>query len=79
MKNVVFWDIKTQFVPQRRHATFPLQSQMPSSGMWHRVALVRTDVSEERIASIIRVTRIGAVGTTLANLRREHSFGFAGY
>jgi hypothetical protein len=30
-----------------------------------RVALVRTDVSEERIASIIRVTRIGELGTTL--------------
>jgi hypothetical protein len=26
--------------------------------MLHRVALVRTDVSEERIASIIRVKRI---------------------
>jgi hypothetical protein len=25
MKNVVFWDIKTQFVPQRRHITSPLQ------------------------------------------------------
>jgi hypothetical protein len=31
-----------------------------------RVALVRTDVSEERIASIIRVTRIGELETTLA-------------
>jgi hypothetical protein len=30
------------------------------------LALVRTDVSEERIASIIRVTRIGELGTTLA-------------
>jgi hypothetical protein len=25
MKNVVFWDIKTQFVPHRRHITSPLQ------------------------------------------------------
>jgi hypothetical protein len=32
---------------------------MASSGMLHRVALVRTDVSEERSASIIRVTIIG--------------------
>jgi hypothetical protein len=39
---------------------------MPSSGMLRLVALVRTDVSEERIASIIRVTRIGELGTTLA-------------
>jgi acetolactate synthase regulatory subunit len=34
--------------------------------MLHRVALVRTDVSEERIAPIIRVTRISELGTTLA-------------
>jgi hypothetical protein len=26
MKNAVFWDIKTQFVPDRRHITFPQQS-----------------------------------------------------
>jgi hypothetical protein len=26
MKNVVFWDIETQFVPHRRHITYPLQS-----------------------------------------------------
>jgi hypothetical protein len=30
------------------------------------VALVRADVSEERISSIIKVTRIGELGTTLA-------------
>jgi demethoxyubiquinone hydroxylase (CLK1/Coq7/Cat5 family) len=34
-----------------------------SSVMLRRVALVRTDVSEERIASIIRVTKIGELGT----------------
>jgi hypothetical protein len=39
---------------------------MASSGMLRRVALVRTDVSEELSASIIRVTRIGELGTTLA-------------
>jgi hypothetical protein len=46
---------------------------MPSSGMLRRVALVRTDVSEERITSIIRVTRIGELGTALAltNNRRR--------
>jgi hypothetical protein len=37
--------------------------RMPSSGMWSRVALVRTDVLEERIASIIRLTRICELGT----------------
>jgi hypothetical protein len=39
---------------------------MSSSGMILRVALVRTDVSEELSASIIRVTRNGEQGTTLA-------------
>jgi demethoxyubiquinone hydroxylase (CLK1/Coq7/Cat5 family) len=39
---------------------------MPSSGTLRRVALVRTDVSEENIASIMRVTRIGELGTALA-------------
>jgi hypothetical protein len=35
------------------------------SGMLRRVALVRTDVSQELSASFIRVTRIGELGTTL--------------
>jgi hypothetical protein len=33
---------------------------------WHHVALVRTEVSKKLSASIIRVTRIGELGTTLA-------------
>jgi hypothetical protein len=41
-------------------------SRIPSSGMLRRVAIVRTDVSEERIASDIRMTRICKVGRTLA-------------
>jgi hypothetical protein len=36
---------------------------MASSGMLRRVALVRTDVSEELSAPIIRVTRISELGT----------------
>jgi hypothetical protein len=39
--------------------------RMASSGMLRRVALVRTDISEERFASIIKVARIGVLGTTL--------------
>jgi hypothetical protein len=34
--------------------------------MLRRVALVRTDVSEELSASFIRLTRIGELGTMLA-------------
>jgi hypothetical protein len=39
---------------------------MPSSGMLCGVALVRTNVSEERIASVIMVTGIIELGSTLA-------------
>jgi hypothetical protein len=39
---------------------------MVSSGMLLRVALIKTDVSEELSASFIRVTRISELGTTLA-------------
>jgi hypothetical protein len=40
--------------------------RMPSTGMLRFVALASTDVSEVRIASIIRVTRIGELATMLA-------------
>jgi hypothetical protein len=36
------------------------------SGMLRRVALVRTDVTEELSTSFFRVTRIGELGTTVA-------------
>jgi hypothetical protein len=39
---------------------------MVSSAMLRRVALVRTDVSRERGTSVIRVIRIGELGTMLA-------------
>jgi hypothetical protein len=39
---------------------------MASCGMLRRVALVRTHFSEELSASLIRVTRIGELGTTLS-------------
>jgi UDP-N-acetylglucosamine 2-epimerase len=38
---------------------------MVFSGMLRRVALVRTDVSEEPGASFMRVTKTGELGTTL--------------
>jgi hypothetical protein len=49
---------------------------MASSGMLRRVALVRTDVSEELSAYFIRVTRIVEVGIMLAvtsNRRTQRS------
>jgi hypothetical protein len=45
---------------------------MPSSGMLHHVALVKTEVSEERSASIIRVASIGELGT-LSVTSNQHS------
>jgi hypothetical protein len=38
---------------------------MPCFGILRRVTVVRTDVSEERIASIIKVTIIDELGTSL--------------
>jgi hypothetical protein len=46
---------------------------MASSGMLHRVALVRTDVSEELNASIIRVT-IRELGTLAVTSSRRMLF-----
>jgi hypothetical protein len=44
---------------------------MASSGMLRHVALVRTDVSEELNASIIRVARIGVLGTLAVTSNRR--------
>jgi hypothetical protein len=54
---------------------------MPSSGMLRRVNLIRTDVSEELGASIIRVRRIGELGITIAvtSNRRTLRLVTAGY
>jgi hypothetical protein len=46
---------------------------MVSSGMLRRVILVRTGVSEERNATIIRVTRIDELVTTLTVFLRSVS------
>jgi hypothetical protein len=49
---------------------------MLSSGMLRHVALVRTDVSEERSASFIRVTIVGELGTTLAVTSNRRTYFF---
>jgi hypothetical protein len=46
---------------------------MPSSEMLRHVALVRTDVSEEPSASIIRVTRFCELGTKLGVTSKRSS------
>jgi hypothetical protein len=46
---------------------------MAVSEMLRRVALVRTDVSGELSASIIRVTRIGELGRKLAVTINRHT------
>jgi hypothetical protein len=43
---------------------------MKNAVFWD-VALVRMDISEERISSIIGVTRVGALGRTLAVTRNR--------
>jgi hypothetical protein len=40
--------------------------RMPFSGMWYHLALVRTDISDEHITSIIKMERIKELGWTLA-------------
>jgi hypothetical protein len=48
---------------------------MAASEMLRRVALVRTDVSEELSASFIKVTRIGVLGTTPAVTSNRRTLG----
>jgi hypothetical protein len=50
---------------------------MVSCGMLRRVALVRTDVSEELSASFIKVTRNGELGTLTVTSNRRTSWYFA--
>jgi DNA-binding MarR family transcriptional regulator len=45
--------------------------KIPSSEMRRRVALVRTDASKERIASMIRETRLGELGTLAGTSNRR--------
>jgi hypothetical protein len=50
---------------------------MVSSGILRRVALVRTDVSEQLKASVIRVTRMGELITLAVISHRRTLYFFA--
>jgi hypothetical protein len=58
--------LQLQLARRRSNFKYAIYRRTVSSRMLRRVALVRTDVSEELSASIIRVTRIDELGTTLA-------------
>jgi hypothetical protein len=58
--------VDTVSITDRNSHELPGLRKMVSSGMLRRLALVRTEVSEEPNAFFIRVTRIGELGTTLA-------------
>jgi hypothetical protein len=78
MMNAVFWVIETQFVPQREHFTSPLQSyvrfevfavvNMKNAIFWDVTprGSCKNNDSEERIVSIIMVTRIGELVKTFS-------------
>jgi hypothetical protein len=46
MNNAVFWDIKTQIVPHRRHIPSPLQS---SAGLFYVIFEVFTTVTMKNV------------------------------
>jgi hypothetical protein len=46
---------------------------MPFSGMLGYVAFVRTNVPEEHITFIVRVAKIGKLGTMLAVISNQNS------
>jgi hypothetical protein len=71
--------------PQALNAEVYTAKKKASPGILRRMALVRTDLSEELSASFIRVTRIGELGTMLAvtsnlrTLRKNTSWSFANF
>jgi hypothetical protein len=74
--NIELLPTESQFVyllPQESQFAIKIISRMVSTGMLRRVALVRTYVSKELNASLIRVTRISELGTTLAVTRNRRT------
>jgi hypothetical protein len=64
----MYWGMEVYLHQSRR-----MQGECRLHGMLRRVALVRTDVSEKRIYSVIRVTRIDEVGKTLVFTRNRRT------
>jgi hypothetical protein len=73
MKLCLLWKWLLSIFWKQTEKTRFSNSRMVSSGLLRRVALVRTDVSEEPGASFIRVTEIGALGTTQAATRNRRT------
>jgi hypothetical protein len=72
MKNAVFWDATLCGSCENRcfGGVYSLISRVTRiSELATAVALVRTDISDERIVSIIRVKRISELGKTLTVTR----------
>jgi hypothetical protein len=60
-------EIKSKLMHNLRFSR-PWLRRMPPCGILRIVALVRTDVSQERVVFILGMTRIGELGTTLATI-----------
>jgi hypothetical protein len=61
--------LKTELNPTLKRWRQQWIWRMPSSGMWRRVGVLLTDVSEERIASIVRVEAIHERWTSVNSFR----------
>jgi hypothetical protein len=61
---LVSWLVNKNLHQIGGNSIFILLTDLVSSGLLRRVALVRTDVSDEPGASFIRVTKISELGTT---------------
>jgi hypothetical protein len=61
--------VKEPYFGKREYSQVIMENAV--SGMLHRVAPVSTDISEEYIAAITRVTRIGELGTLAVTTNRS--------
>jgi hypothetical protein len=69
--------VHTSVISHTYENIYTYMRRMPTSGFLCHVILVRTHVSEEHIASIIRVTRIGDLGTLAVTSSRSKLWRYA--